>query len=113
MADATGTDKLVSEHESPVQVSDRNDTVIGQPQARPSDPHDGSTIVKEVVVHTDKPILDPNDELAVQIPEGVGASTVGESPALSALKDGTAEEQFARAEQNAKKSSSSSKSDKS
>lgn len=81
-----------------VEVFERDETVIGQPQSAVSAPHDGSTVIKEIVVHTDRKILDPNDPLAVQIPEGVGASTVGEtSPLGRALKDGTAEEQFAAA----------------
>lgn len=111
----TGTDKLVAEHESPVEVSDRNERVIGQPQARPSEPHDGATTVRETVVHTDKVILDPNDPLAVQVPEGVGASTVDHESALAtALKEGTAEEQFARRAKEAEKASSKkSSSDKS
>lgn len=85
--------------ENPVEVFDRSDTIVGQPQATPAAPHDGATLVREVVVHTDKKILDPNDPLAVQIPEGSGASTVGHESALAtALRQGTAEEQFARAE---------------
>ena len=84
--------------ENPVEVFDRSDTIIGQPQATPPAPHDGSTLIREVVVHTDKQILDPNSPLAVQVPEGVGASTVGHESALAtALRQGTAEEQFARA----------------
>jgi hypothetical protein len=86
-------------NESTVKVFERKDQIIGQPQARPSEPHDGSTLVHEVVVHTDKVILDPNSPEAVQVPEGVGASTVGAAPALSALSEGTAEEQFERAAQ--------------
>jgi hypothetical protein len=83
---------------SPVQVIERKETVIGQPQARPADPHDGATRVHEVVVHTDRHILDPNDPLAVQIPEGVGASTIDYSVGLAdAMRAGTAEQQFAKA----------------
>jgi hypothetical protein len=82
--------------DSPVQVHERDETVIGQPQSRVPAPHDGATVIKEIVVHTDRQILDPNDPLAVQIPEGVGASTYGHvSPLGSSLKLGTAEEQFA------------------
>lgn len=84
--------------DSPVNVSVRDETVIGQPQSKQPDPHDGKTIVNEVVAVVDRHILDPNDELAVQIPEGVGASTAGSiSPLGRAFKDGTAEEQFAAA----------------
>jgi hypothetical protein len=92
-------DDTKNTQDSPVTIHEHKDTIQGQPQARASEPHDGQTLVHEVVVHTDRVILDPNDELAVQVPEGVGASTVGAAPALSALKDGTAEEQFARAPQ--------------
>lgn len=83
--------------DSPVKVYENQGVLQGQPQAQPADVHDGRTVVHEVVVHTDKHILDPNDPLAVQVPEGVGASTVGAAPALSSLANGTAEEQFARA----------------
>lgn len=89
--------------DSPVVVTERKEVLIGQPQASAAAPHDGSTFVHEVHVHTDKVILDPNDPLAVQVPEGSGASTVGQSPALSALSDGTAEEQFAAAAKPGKK----------
>jgi hypothetical protein len=83
--------------ESTVKVYENQGVVQGQPQASVADPHDGQTYVHEVVVHTDKVILDPNSPEAVQIPEGTGASTVGAAPTLSALAVGTAEEQFARA----------------
>ena len=90
-------DKDTKTPDSPVQYFENKDTIQGQPQARPAEPHDGQTLLHEVVVHTDRVILDPNDDLAVQVPEGVGASTVGQSPALTALREGTAEEQFERA----------------
>jgi hypothetical protein len=84
--------------DSPVQISVRDATIIGQPQATPQGPHDGATRVSEVVVVTDRHILDPNDPLAVQVPENTGASTYSEdSPLGKALKKGTAEEQFAAA----------------
>lgn len=83
--------------DSPVQVSVREETVIGQPQAAAGEPHDGSTRVTEIVAVVDKPILDPNDPLAVQVPEGVGASTATHtSPLGEALKAGTAEEQLTK-----------------
>lgn len=81
--------------ESAVQVYERKDTIIGQPQSQPRDPHDGATRVHEVVVHTDKHILDPNSPLAVQVPEGSGASTVDYVVGLAdSINAGTAEEQF-------------------
>lgn len=96
--------------DSPVTIDETKEEVQGQPQAQPADPHDGKTLVHEVVVHTDKVILDPNDPLAVQVPEGVGASTYGQAAPLGeALAAGTAEEQFAAAN----KSSSSSSTPKS
>lgn len=83
--------------ESPVQVFERKDTIIGQPQSQPREPHDGATRVHEVVVHTDRHILDPNDPLAVQVPEGTGASTVDQVVGLAdSIAAGTAEEQFRR-----------------
>lgn len=93
--------------ESPVVVQERDETVVGQPQAFQPEPHDGKTIVREIVVHTDRVVRDPNSPEAVQIPEGVGATTYGEtSPLAKALKDGTAEEQFqAEAAANSKKKS--------
>ena len=92
--------------DSPVQITTREETIIGQPQASASSPHDGATRVSEVVVITDRHILDPNDPLAVQVPEGVGASTYSHESLLGeALKRGTAEEQFAaEAKASAKKS---------
>jgi hypothetical protein len=90
---------------NPVQITVREDTVIGQPQARANEPHDGTTRVTEIVAITDRHILDPNDPLAVQVPEGVGASTADhKSPLGEALKVGTAEAQFRAAEEEAKKS---------
>jgi hypothetical protein len=84
--------------DSPVVITTREDTIIGQPQARSSAPHDGATRVSEVVVVTDRHILDPNDPLAVQVPENSGASTYSHESLLGeALKRGTAEEQFAEA----------------
>lgn len=84
---------------SPVVIDETHEELQGQPQASVQEPHDGKTLVHEVRVHTDKVILDPNDPLAVQVPEGVGASTVGHlAPLGAALSAGTAEEQFAAAE---------------
>lgn len=53
-------------------------------------------IVREVSIQTDQRILDPESDLAVQIPEGVGASTVGASnPLADALSEPKAEDVFA------------------
>lgn len=90
--------------DAPVQIYDRDETVIGQPQSKVQAPHDGATLVREVVVHTDVVIKDPNDPLAVQIPKDSGASTYGAvSPLGAALKRGNAEAQFAAAREQASK----------
>lgn len=86
-------------NESPVNVQVREGEVQGQAQARPTDPHDGVHKVFEAVAVTDRVIKDANSDLAVQVPEGVGASTYGHrSPLGEALSVGTAEEQFAQIE---------------
>lgn len=91
--------------DSPVQIHERKEVVQGQAQANPAEPHDGKYPLHEVAVITDKVILDANSDLAVQIPEGSGASTSDHlSPLGQALQDGTAEEQFARNAKASKKS---------
>jgi hypothetical protein len=82
--------------ESPVNINTRNGEVQGQAQARQPEPHDGVHKVFETVAVTDRVITDANSDLAVQVPEGVGASTYGHySPLGEALAAGTPEEQFA------------------
>lgn len=89
--------------DSSVTIDERVETVQGQAQAAPVDPHDGQVPVREVAVVVDEIILDANSDKAVQIPEGVGASTVDqEAPLVTALKQGTPEEQFAAAGKPAK-----------
>jgi hypothetical protein len=81
--------------ESPVQVNAREGEVQGQAQATPPAPNDGVHKVFESVAVTDKVITDANSELAVQVPEGVGASTYGHrSPLGEALSRGTVEDTF-------------------
>lgn len=90
---------MATSNDSPVEVTQVQEEVQGQPMAARPEPDDGVHLVHEVTVHTDRVILDPNDPLAVQIPEGVGASTVGHlSPLGEALQAGTAEEQFAKSD---------------
>ena len=55
--------------------------------------------VTEVRVRLDRPVLDPNAENAVIVPEGVGASGVEDDPLGSVYDAGTADEQFARGDQ--------------
>jgi len=94
----------------PVQVGQRAEVVDGQPQAAPRPLHDGRHFTHEVAAITDRVILDPNDELAVQIPEGVGASTYGHrSPLGEALATGTPESQFEAEASDSKKSASDTK----
>lgn len=86
--------------DSPVQVYENKGERQGQPQAQPQDVHDGVHVVHEVATVTDRVILDPNADNAVQVPEGVGATTAGHfSPLGEALKAGTPEAQFASAEE--------------
>lgn len=75
------------------------ETVQGQPQAKPRELDDGKVTVSETSIKLDTVILDPNHELAVQVPEGVGAtSTDRPNPLADAFAAGTAEEQFAAAD---------------
>lgn len=83
----------------------------GQAQAKDSaiNPHDGKHQVDEAHIVTDRIITDANADDAVQVPEGVGASTAGHAaPLRAAYEAGTAEEQFkanqAEADKAAKKS---------
>lgn len=81
--------------DSPVTIDHTEEEIQGQPQAQVREPHDGKVQVRETYVTTDVKILDPNDPLAVQIPEGVGASAVDRpNPLGEALAAGTPEEQF-------------------
>lgn len=73
---------MADKNESPVQIDHREEQVQGQPQAAPRKADDGKTKVTETVVKTDKVVLDPNGPLAVQVPEGVGASSVESVTAL-------------------------------
>jgi hypothetical protein len=96
-----------TQNDSPVQVFENKDRERqGQAQVKePYTPHDGKHAVHEVVVVTDKVITDANSELAVQIPEGVGASTVGHySPLGEALKRGSVQEQMDADQSDADKS---------
>lgn len=73
-----------------------DEVVQGQPQAKPRDLDEGKVRVQETHVKLDTVILDPNHELAVQVPEGVGAtSTDRPNPLADAFEAGTPEEQFA------------------
>lgn len=62
-------------NENPVKIEHRDEVVQGQPQAAPRKADEGKTRVVETRVQTDRVILDPNDPLAVQVPEGIGASS--------------------------------------
>lgn len=86
--------------ESPVQVTRREGMAQGQAQGSPLPAqHDGRHWTDEVFAVTDKIILDVNDPLAVQVPDGVGASTSGHaSPMGETYARGTPEDQFAAAE---------------
>ena len=73
-----------------------DETVQGQPQAKPRDLDDGKVTVRETAIKLDTVILDPNHPLAVQVPEGIGADTTGDpNPLADAFAAGTAEDQFA------------------
>lgn len=79
----------------------------GQAQADGTgfNPHDGKHPVDETHIVSDRQILDANSELAVQVPEGVGASTVGHpAPLRAAYEAGTPESQFEAAAKEDKKS---------
>jgi len=90
--------------ETPVVVNHTEEEVQGQPQSAAREPHDGTVLVRETAVITDEVILDPNSDKAVQVPEGVGAtSTDRANPLAEALATGTAEEQFARHAEESKK----------
>lgn len=82
--------------DSPVQINSNQSEVQGQAHGQVTPPqHDGRHWVDETAVVTDRVILDVNDPLAVQVPEGVGASTAGhESPLAQALKRGAPEDVF-------------------
>lgn len=97
---------MATETNGPVQIGSRNEEVVGQAQGGTAPPqHDGVHIVHEVVALTDRVITDLNDPDAVQVPEGVGASTYGHrSPLGEALALGTPEAQFDAAQKPAKKS---------
>lgn len=81
--------------DSTVNIDHTDEEIQGQPQAQAREPHDGTVKVRETVVTTDRVILDPNADDAVQIPEGVGASSVDRAnPLAEALSTGTPEAQF-------------------
>jgi len=80
---------------SSAQVYRNEGIVQGQPQAKPADPSDGLHQMSEVVIHTDRVILDPNSPEAVQVPEGSGASTVGVLGPLASVDDVHPEDQIA------------------
>lgn len=82
--------------DSPVQVVRREGTAQGQAQGVQSPPDDGRHWTDEVYVVTNRVITDVNDPLAVQVPDGVGASTAGHaSPLGEVYARGTPEDQFA------------------
>jgi len=84
-------------YDKPGSTSVVKETVAGQPQAKPRPLDDGKVQVSETSVQLDTVVLDPNSELAVQVPEGVGATTVGDpNPLAAALEAGTPEEQYAK-----------------
>lgn len=92
--------------DSPVQVNVSEGVGAGQAQVAGPKLSDGRHAVHEARIHTDRVILDASSPLAVQVPEGVGASTYGHrSPMGEAMEAGTPEEQFTKAaEEDAKKS---------
>lgn len=92
--------------DNPVNVEKTDEVIQGQPQAAQTEPHDGKVRVREVAVVTDEVITDPNSDLAVQVPEGVGArhDDFG-NPLVEAHEAGTAEEQFAAEEKSSKPAS--------
>lgn len=91
--------------DSPVTITRRAETVQGQAQSGPREPHDGKHFIEEVVAITDRIITDVKDELAVQIPEGVGADHSGHrSPLGQALARGHVEDQFDTDQSDADKS---------
>lgn len=67
----------VSYDEATTLKADR-EVVQGQPQAKQSEPDDGKVTVNESSFQADTQILDPNHELAVQVPEGSGADGAAE-----------------------------------
>lgn len=88
--------------ETSVKIYENQGEVDGQPQPKVSEPHDGRHWVDETAVVTDRHVLDPNSDLAVQIPEGSGASVSGHaSPLAEALKRGTIEDQFSAGQKDA------------
>src|SRR6266566_2380548 len=92
---------MATDTQGPVQIGQRAEEVPGQAQeATPfPKPHDGSHFIHELVALTDKVITDVESEFAVQVPEGVGASTYGHrSPLGEALATGTPEAQFEAAQ---------------
>lgn len=81
-----------------------DEEVQGQPQAKPRPLDDGKVQVQETSVKLDQPILDPNHDLAVQVPEGIGAtSTDRPNPLADAFAAGAPEDQFAAASKPAPK----------
>lgn len=96
--------------ENPVKVEKVDEEQQGQPQAQNQEPHDGKVRVREVDVTTDEVILDPNSELAVQVPEGVGArhDDFG-NPLVEAYEKGTADEQLSKESESSPRSESKSK----
>lgn len=79
------------------------ETVQGQPQSAPREPDTGEVAVNESRLKVDQAILDPNHELAVQVPEGVGARADEDALLSEVYSAGTAEEQFAAADKASKK----------
>lgn len=60
-------------YDEPTEFKADREVVQGQPQSKERQPDDGKVTVNESRFAADTVILDPNHELAVQIPEGVGA----------------------------------------
>lgn len=91
--------------DTPVNVTRSTETRDGQAQEKTTfKPHDGRHFVDELVAITDRVITDVKDELAVQVPKDVGASTAGhKSPLGEALAVGTPQEQFDAAAKDDKK----------
>lgn len=96
--------------DSPVNITRRAETVQGQAQSAPRDPHDGKHFIEEVSAVTDRIITDVKDKLAVQVPEDVGADHSGHrSPLGQALARGHVEDQFADGQADADKAAKASK----
>jgi hypothetical protein len=90
----------------------RKEEIQGQPQAASPEPHDGKVQVYEVDVRLDEQVLDPNSELAVQIPEEAKRTPEESHPMAAALVAEDGSLQSSPEEQLGSQNSSPSKSKK-